>query len=336
MEENIDGDSQSAINSNAADNPANAKAPNKSRIPKIKFNFTAIKNIYENQYKKLLIIPFALLVIAIILIGMKVASTGDFVNRDVSLKGGVTATIPTEQQISASSLKEALSADFPNNDVSTKSISQFGNQVGFIVEADITEDEVNKLVDSIEKALNTKLGKNDYSIEIVGSSLGASFFREIISALGIAFIFMSIVVFLYFRTFVPSAAVILAVFSDIIVTLAIVNIIGIKISAAGIAAFLMLIGYSVDTDILLSTRLLKRKEGTEMERIYGAIDTGLTMTLTTLVAATVGLIFTQSEVIRQIMIILIVGLLVDMINTWIQNVGILRIYLERKARKTLL
>jgi len=144
---------------------------------------------------------------------------------------------------------------------------------------------------------------------------------------------MSIVVFLYFRTFVPSAAVILAAFSDIVVTLAIVNFLGVKISAAGIAAFLMLIGYSVDTDILLSTRLLKRKEGTEMERIYGAINTGFTMTLTTLVAVVIGLFFTQSDVIRQIMIILLIGLLVDMINTWIQNVGILRLYLERKARK---
>ena len=337
MEENIQKDSQSAINSNTANNATNAKIQNKNKIPKIKFNFSAIKNviknIYENQYKKLLIIPFALLLAALIMIGAQVANTGDFVNRDVSLKGGVTVTIPTEQQIDASILKDALSEDFPNNDISTKSISQFGNHAGFIVEADITEDDANKLVDSIEKALNIELGKNDYSIEIVGSSLGASFFREIISALGIAFIFMSIVVFLYFRTFVPSAAVILAVFSDIIVTLAIVNMMGLKISAAGIAAFLMLIVYSVDTDILLSTRLLKRKEGTEMERIYGAIDTGFTMTLTTLVAATIGLIFTQSEVIRQIMIILLIGLLVDMINTWIQNVGILRIYLERKARK---
>ncbi len=326
MEDNIQKDSQSA----AGNSPT---APNKNKIPKIKLNFSAIKNIYENQYKKLLIIPFALLIIAVILIGMKVASTGDFINRDVSLKGGVTVTISTEQEIDVSTLENAISLEFPNNDVAVKSISRFGRQIGAIIEADIVEDGVNKLIGAIEKELNRKLTQNDYSVEIVGSSLGASFFNEAIKALGIAFIFMSIVVFLYFRTFVPSAAVILAVFSDIIVTLAIVNMIGLKISAAGIAAFLMLIGYSVDTDILLSTRLLKRKEGTEMERIYGAIDTGVTMTLTTLVAVTIGLIFTQSEVIRQIMIILLIGLLVDMIFTWIQNVGILRLYLERKARK---
>ena len=154
-------------------------------------------------------------------------------------------------------------------------------------------------------------------------------------ALLIAFILMALVVFIYFRTIIPSAAVILAVFSDILITLAIVNLLGLKISSAGIAAFLMLIGYSVDTNILLSTRVLKRKEGTETERFYGALKTGLMMSSTTLIAVTTAIIFTQSEIIKQIMIILLIGLIVDLINTWIQNVAILRIYLARKARKAM-
>ena len=65
------------------------------------------------------------------------------------------------------------------------------------------------------------------------------------------------------------------------------------------------------------------------------MKTGLTMTVTTLVAMTVALTITQSEVIRQIMIILLIGLVVDLINTWIQNVGLLRLYLERKAKKSM-
>jgi len=95
----------------------------------------------------------------------------------------------------------------------------------------------------------------------------------------------------------------------------------------------MLIGYSVDTDILLSTRVLKRKEGSIMDRVYNAMRTGLTMSATTLSAVLVALIFVQSEIVKQIMIILFIGLLVDLIMTWIQNVGILRIYLEKKRKK---
>lgn len=150
----------------------------------------------------------------------------------------------------------------------------------------------------------------------------------------IAFIFMSIVVFVYFRTPVPCLAVILAVVSDMIITLAAVNLLGIKISSGGIAAFLMLIGYSVDTDILLTTNVLKHKGGSVPDRVIKAAKTGIMMTVTAMIAASVAIIasfyFTLPDEITQIMIIVAIGLFVDNINTWIQNVGILRIYMERK------
>jgi|ETNmetMinimDraft_11_1059920.scaffolds.fasta_scaffold01024_6 preprotein translocase subunit SecF len=332
-------DQESTIENNTSEENKTNPNETKIKLPKIKLNFSGMKKIYEGQYKKLLIIPFMLLLIAILLIGLKAAATGDFINRDVSLKGGVTVTIPTEQKIDILQLEDIISKKFPKNDVSTKSLSQFGTQVGVIIDVDIgeehREEQIGILIEEIGKVLNLKLTTKDYSVEIVGSSLGASFLREVVTALLIAFLLMAIVVFLYFRTLVPSGAVILAALSDILITLSIVNLLDIKLSTAGIAAFLMLIGYSVDTNILLSTRVLKRKEGTDMERIYGALKTGITMSLTTLIAMTAALIFTQSEIIKQIMIILLIGLLVDLINTWIQNVGILRLYLERKARKSI-
>ena len=332
-------DRESTIENNTSEENKTNSNETKIKLPKIKLNFSGMKKIYEGQYKKLLIIPFMLLLIAILLIGLKAAATGDFINRDVSLKGGVTVTIPTEQKIDILQLEDIISKKFPKNDVSTKSLSQFGTQVGVIIDVDIgeehREEQIGILIEEIGKVLNLKLTTKDYSVEIVGSSLGASFLREVVTALLIAFLLMAIVVFLYFRTLVPSGAVILAALSDILITLSIVNLLDIKLSTAGIAAFLMLIGYSVDTNILLSTRVLKRKEGTDMERIYGALKTGITMSLTTLIAMTAALIFTQSEIIKQIMIILLIGLLVDLINTWIQNVGILRLYLERKARKSI-
>ena len=291
-----------------------------------------IRDFYDSQYKLLLIIPFVLLAFSLISIGLKYASTGDFINRDVSLKGGITLTIITDGKIDIHDLENKLKAEFTKNDVDVRSLTKFGTQAGIIVAVDIKENELNSLLEEIEKITKLELTEEKYTVEIVGSSLGASFFKEVSIALLIAFIFMGIVVFLYFRNFIPSIAVILAAFSDIIVTLTIVNFLNIKLSTAGIAAFLMLIGYSVDTDILLSTRVLKRKEGTVMERVFGAMKTGLTMTVTTLAAVTVALFFTQSEIIRQIMIILLIGLFVDLVNTWLQNVGILRLYLERKHK----
>ncbi len=166
----------------------------------------------------------------------------------------------------------------------------------------------------------------------MGSALGESFFQQTILAIIIAFILMAFVVFVAFRTLIPGFAVILSAFTDMVMTIAVLDILGVKIETAGIAALLMLIGYSVDTDILLTTRVIKRQEGTVLDRCLGAMRTGLTMTLTSFAAIFVGYFFTQSETLKQIMLILLIGLVVDIPSTWIQNVGILRWYMKRKKK----
>lgn len=291
-----------------------------------------IIHIYDTQYRKLLIIPIALLVFALIQIGIQTATTGDFVNKGITLKGGSTITILNEYDSSA--LQQHLNSVFPGADITVRSITESGSVIGLSIDSDAqSESEIAALLASIKE--NPGLKTADYTVEVTGSSIGQSFFKQTLIAVLGAFVLMSIVVFIYFRTFVPSLAVILAAFSDIVVTLAIFNLTGMKLSTAGVAAFLMLIGYSVDTDILLTSRVLKRREGTVLDRIFGAIKTGMTMLMTTLVAVVAALMLTNSPVIKQIMVILLIGLIVDMINTWIQNTAILRIYVERKNKNVI-
>ena len=58
-----------------------------------------------------------------------------------------------------------------------------------------------------------------------------------------------------FRDFVPSIAVITVALSDIIIAIGGMSLFGIPLSVASVGAILMLIGYSVDTDILLTCLL---------------------------------------------------------------------------------
>lgn len=293
-------------------------------------HYTGIKGVYYRHYKILTILPLILLALALFSIALKFALTGDFVNRGVSLKGGITVTV--SGAIDAAELREYLLEEFPGSDIEVRSLSTAGSVSGFIVDADIqTKEGFDELLAKIQE--KTGISSPDaYNVAIMGGSLGQSFFKEILLALGLAFLFMAIVVTLYFRLWVPSLAVILAAFSDIVMTLAVFNILGLKLSTAGIAAFLMLIGYSVDTDILLTTRVLKRTKGTVFQRTIDAMKTGLTMTVTTMVAVLAAMLLTPSEVLRQIMIVLFIGLIFDIINTWLQNAGILRWYAEHQAR----
>jgi len=289
-----------------------------------------LKRIYEKEYKKLIIIPLVILLLAIAQIAIQTATTEDFINKGVSLKGGVTIVVPSEQVFDLILIKDSLARQFPDLDINARLLKKTGDATGLVIEADAEKDRVEDFLAFIEQL--TKIPRDKYSIEEMGSSLGATFFKQAFLAIIIAFVFMGIVVFIIFRTFVPSLTVILAALSDIIVTVAIVNLLGMKVSTAGVAAFLMIIGYSVDTNILLTTRMIKRTEGAIMERLYSAIKTGLTMSFTTIVAVIIGLTVAQSEVLRQIMTVILIGLIVDMMNTWIQNSGILRWYIEKRRK----
>jgi preprotein translocase subunit SecF len=141
---------------------------------------------------------------------------------------------------------------------------------------------------------------------------------------------MGIVVSAFFRSIAPSAMVIICAVADILETLAFMQVFGIQLSLAGIAAILMLIGYSVDTDILLTNRLLKNPESIS-QKTKSTIKTGLTMTFTTIGALSALLLSGLSPVLSQIAAILLIGMFLDMPNTWIQNYGLLRWYMERKG-----
>ena len=142
---------------------------------------------------------------------------------------------------------------------------------------------------------------------------------------------MAIVVYVTFRKWYPSALVIFAVFSDIVITLAIVTAFGLQISGAGIAAFLMIIGYAVDTNILLSYRVLKSHDKEPFERVINASKTGLLMSGTTFAAMLGALFVTNSVVIFQILLILTIALVVDMLNTWFFNAYLLQNYAKKEA-----
>jgi preprotein translocase subunit SecF len=170
----------------------------------------------------------------------------------------------------------------------------------------------------------------------VGPVLGKESMTQIYYALAFAFIFMSITVFIIFRDFVPSIAVITVALSDIIIAIGGMSLFGIPLSVASVGAILMLIGYSVDTDILLTTRILKRKEGTITQRAITAMKTGLTMAVTSISSMVtlylvVIFLIPSAQTLADIAAVLIIGLTADILTTWLMNLGILRWYLE--ARK---
>ena len=286
------------------------------------------KHWYDKYYKIILILPIVLLLLSLFYLYNFQQEHDDIILKDVTLTGGTTISV-FDKNIQLSDLQSKLSGEFP--DLSIRVLSDFrtGEERGFILE---TQSSIEEIRPALESVLGYELTQENSSIEFSGAAISKGFYQQLRFAILIAFIFMAIVVFILFRTFIPSIAVILAAFSDIIMTITVVDLLGIPLSTAGIVAFLMLIGYSVDTDILLTSRMLKSKEGNTNERLFSAFITGITMTLTSITAMAVALVivYNSSEVLRQIFTILLIGLCFDLLNTWTANASILKLYVERK------
>lgn len=286
------------------------------------------KNWYDKNYKYSIYFMMLLLILSLVYLVNFYMKNGDLILKDVSLTGGSTITV-FDKNANINELKSFLSPQF--SDMNIRRLSEFrtGEQKGFFVETSAEADEIKK---ALESFLGYSLNQDNSSVEFSGSALSSGFYQQLRFAIILAFLLMAIVVFLIFRTAIPSLAVILSAFADITMTIVVVDLLGMRLSIAGIIAFLMLIGYSVDTDILLTSRLLKRKEGTVNETIYGSFKTGMTMTLTSIVAvgASLIIIYNISDVLRQIFTVVLIGLFFDILNTWLTNASILKWYVESK------
>jgi preprotein translocase subunit SecF len=169
---------------------------------------------------------------------------------------------------------------------------------------------------------------------ILTALLAASIILFIFPYYPLVFLIALICLTLYTIYSAPSIAVLISAFADILFTVVTVNLLGIKVSSGGIVAFLMLIGYSVGTDILLTSRVLRRKHETVNAASYGAFKTGITMTLTAIASIAVALFFVYrfETVLNQIFLIILIGLIYDVLNTWLTNVWIIKWYAESKNK----
>jgi preprotein translocase subunit SecF len=285
--------------------------------------FRKYSKLYDKYYKLLLLIPVAILIISLVYLFIFYMKTGDIMIKDVSLSGGTTITLNGD--VDLAKLESGLNNRF--NDLNIRKLTDLrsGKQIAMIIETSSTPEIVKPL---IEEALGYKLTDENSSVEFTGSNLSQSFYQQLLWALVISFVLMSFVVFFSFRTFIPSLAVIFAVFADLVMPLALINFLDIRISAAGISAFLMLIGYSVDTDVLLTSRVLRKREGSVNSRIFGAFKTGSFMTFTALCAVLPAFFIVSGlpDSFRQIFFILALGLFADLISTWLTNASIIKWY----------
>jgi preprotein translocase subunit SecF len=266
---------------------------------------------YSNR--QLLAVPLAVLVLALAIVGGMWLVTGSPANLGVDFTGGSELTVESELS------QSEIAAAFDEPVVSVQGI-EGGNS--YVVTFETAK------VDAVRSTAEAHDG-----MAVLGSGETSPIFGQenkkwALIGLAIAFLGMSVLAFALFRTFVPSLAIVVSAFSDMLVPIAVFNLLGLKLSLGTVAALLMLIGYSVDSDILLTNHVLRRS-GDFYESTYRAMRTGVTMTVTSIAAMAVmgvSATFFGIDLMASIGFILVIGLSTDLVNTYMFNVSLLRWY----------
>ena len=279
-----------------------------------------LEKMMEN-HKILIAIPIILALLSLVLIGFNGLEQG------VDLKGGSLAELQLTGSVTPTELEQTLDANLNTNNI--KVTNNGNNKVTVELENNINSSTFTSALDGKAKVI---------SYNEIGPVLSEEAMGQIYIAMLFAFLFMAITVFIVFREPVPSVAIILAALCDILIALGGMSIFKIPLSIASVGALLMLIGYSVDTDILLTTRLLKRREGTVEQRAKNAMYTGLTMSFAAIAAMAILFIVTkilmpEATTLSNISAVLVIGLIGDILSTWLMNLGILKTYIDWRQSK---
>lgn len=267
------------------------------------------------NWKALAFVPLFFVVIAVMILANNLAETGSVISRDVELSGGKQISF----EIKGGNV-DALKNAFPYAKFNVAE----GAVKTLLAEMPFDSDE-NVIISYVKANFETE---GEPSVRNIGPALGGVFWQQTQVAFAVALLMMSLLVFILYRSLVPSVLIIVSAVSDIIIIIAILSIVGIDFSLPILGAILMILGYGTDNNILLTSHMLKFKT----VALKDVFRTSVMMYATTVCALVSIYLVSGSFVLQQIALTLLIGLFVDMPVTWLTNAGLLRMWLEKHGR----
>ena len=174
--------------------------------------------LLEKYWKILMFIPIVFLVVSLGIIMSNYAATGSFIDRDIELTGGNMITVEVSGDVDLEEIRDAL--PYARIRLTTGLTNSLLVETSYDVDTDKILDDLSAVgIDGSS------------SVKTVGPVLGEIFWQQAQVAIVAAFVLIAIVIFLLFRAPVPCSIVIFALITDIVITVALMNLIGIKQSS---------------------------------------------------------------------------------------------------------
>lgn len=199
-------------------------------------------------------------------------------NYGIDFAGGMLVQVKFETDTTASAIKDALAGI----DMGHVSVQQFGDERNeFLLRTQIASAELENLAQQIDQVLEQTYGAGQVEIrraEMVGPQVGKELRQK--GLLAILYAMVGILIYITWRfEFRFAIGAIIALAHDVIITLGLFSIFGKEIDLPIIAAFLAIIGYSLNDTIIVYDRIRENMAKHAREGLPTVINSSINQTL---------------------------------------------------------
>ena len=251
-------------------------------------------------------------------------SRGGF-NFGIEFRGGSEYKISGSKIDSTIKAEEAVREVLPNAQVNTTKIG--ANTIR--VQTPLVDDEQSEKVRlSLAKAYEVK--DSNVASSFIGPNWGADITSKALGGLAIFILFAAILMALYFRTLKMSAAAMLALAHDLILTAGLYGALGFEVTPAAVIGFLTILGYSLYDTVVVFDKIRENTYEAEFsetttfaERVNLAINQTLVRSINTSVVGIlpvasilfIGAVVLGAGTLRDLSLALFVGIIVGTYST---------------------
>lgn len=234
----------------------------------------------------------------------------------IDFKGGTSIVFRFHTPMTTANIRDALMpAGLGNSE-----IKPFGAANEYIVYVEQKKDlSASEMVSNVESAIKTALPDSQYEIlqqETVGPKIGQELRGSAFKALFFALVLILVYISLRFELVFAVGAV-AALFHDVIITLGLFSLIGYEMSLKEIAAFLTLVGYSLNDTIVVYDRIRENLKIMRSEELPSLINRSINQVLSrtiitsmTTFAVVLILFLFGGEVLKGFAFVMVIGIIV--------------------------
>jgi preprotein translocase subunit SecF len=284
---------------------------------------TKILTFVEKNYKKFIIVTIVLFIIFIGTILFNYLRNGYILNKSIDISGGYITMINNNYHITNQEVNNVLYKINVTNYIIYNTPSIIYIESGEKI-------NTSELIYLFNSYYNIPLSSQDISVQQYSSIVGNIIFNQFVEFVFITMVLVGLIIFIAFRVSNVTLNIMSTIAFDILGLLAILSTIKYPIGANGFIAMLMILGFAIDNNVVLSTNIVKEKEKPFIEKVKMSFRVGMLMELIALYTLIILYLFVPVPSVREFSIVLFIAIILDLLYYLIGNIPIYKYFESKK------